>query len=318
MGRVLVGLPRDAPRVSVAAAAVLGALSPDIDAVLMPFGWDRYLRVHEIGTHSMAGALLCGLLTACIVRRFARSARFRLLLAAACAASLSHMLLDLLSSARLRVGWPLFDAQVSLPVAAMADPWLAVPLFVTVIALRARPARQRLVCVVGIAALAAIAGAKGLAGARAVAHYKAARHEPDSRVSAAIVEAAWATLDTWYVFDRTPAALRQWRTDALGGATLTFSVPIEEETPLVRKSRALPVVQNFLRTHTLGFAKSIESDASAEVMWSDIRYCWPAPGHDLPELECGLWFGAEYDAAGRPIRQFVRIGSLTQTRSATR
>ena len=48
MGRVLVGLPREAPRASVAAAAVLAALSPDIDAALMPFGWDRYLRAHEI------------------------------------------------------------------------------------------------------------------------------------------------------------------------------------------------------------------------------------------------------------------------------
>ena len=55
------------------AAAVLGALSPDIDSIVMPFGWDRYLRVHEIGTHTILGTVACGLLTAAVVRGFARS-----------------------------------------------------------------------------------------------------------------------------------------------------------------------------------------------------------------------------------------------------
>ena len=40
------------------AAAILGALSPDADSVLMPAGWDIHLRFHEIGTHSLAGSIL--------------------------------------------------------------------------------------------------------------------------------------------------------------------------------------------------------------------------------------------------------------------
>ena len=58
--RTLIGVlpsPRriDGPRGAHVAAAVLGSLSPDIDAVFMPFGWDRYLRVHEVGTHTVEG-----------------------------------------------------------------------------------------------------------------------------------------------------------------------------------------------------------------------------------------------------------------------
>ena len=42
----------DRPVRGTVVAAVLGALSPDIDSIVMPFGWDRYLRVHETATHS--------------------------------------------------------------------------------------------------------------------------------------------------------------------------------------------------------------------------------------------------------------------------
>ena len=40
---VALGPATAARRPGIAAAAMLGALSPDIDAVVMPFGWDRYL-----------------------------------------------------------------------------------------------------------------------------------------------------------------------------------------------------------------------------------------------------------------------------------
>src|SRR5262245_59274465 len=111
-------------------AATLGALSPDIDAVVMPFGWDRYLRVHEIGTHSIVGAIVCGLITGALVWIFKgrasedRRREYSILAAYASVAALSHVLLDLLSSARLKPGWPFIDTVVSLPIVAMADPWM--------------------------------------------------------------------------------------------------------------------------------------------------------------------------------------------------
>ncbi len=43
-GRTLVALTRsDGATRGTVGAAVLGSLAPDVDAVFMPFGWDRYL-----------------------------------------------------------------------------------------------------------------------------------------------------------------------------------------------------------------------------------------------------------------------------------
>ena len=39
-------------------------------------------------------------------------------------ATISHLGLDLVSGARIRVGWPFVQQRVSLPLVAMADPWL--------------------------------------------------------------------------------------------------------------------------------------------------------------------------------------------------
>src|SRR5688572_27490995 len=107
LGRTLVGVigPRDGggPIRGSIAAGVLGALSPDIDSILMPFGWDRYLRVHEIGSHTILGTVACGLLTAAVVWIATRS-RYKQLAFCAWVGAVSHVLLDLLSSARLRPG----------------------------------------------------------------------------------------------------------------------------------------------------------------------------------------------------------------------
>ena len=58
-GRTLIALDRRGRFGPGATAAVaLGALAPDIDAIAIWKGWDVYLRVHEIGTHSIVGS--CG------------------------------------------------------------------------------------------------------------------------------------------------------------------------------------------------------------------------------------------------------------------
>ena len=58
VGRAVVAALPDECRLGrrAAAAAILGALAPDVDVRVALAGWDRYLRVHEIGTHSIAGA----------------------------------------------------------------------------------------------------------------------------------------------------------------------------------------------------------------------------------------------------------------------
>jgi membrane-bound metal-dependent hydrolase YbcI (DUF457 family) len=105
------------------AAAILGALAPDVDGILIPFGWDIYLRAHEIGTHSIAGCALVACASAAIVRALTRRSRYVPLAAAAATGAMSHLALDVLSGARIRIGWPFLDARVTVPVVPMADPW---------------------------------------------------------------------------------------------------------------------------------------------------------------------------------------------------
>src|SRR5437867_742793 len=118
-------------RRGVAWAAILGALSPDVDAAVALSGWDRYVRVHEIGTHSILGALVMACLTATVVKTGSCARRggpvcppdaggrpfdsvaqgrhggrplqagFRALLAAATAGAMSHIVLDIVSGARI-------------------------------------------------------------------------------------------------------------------------------------------------------------------------------------------------------------------------
>src|SRR5262249_30169733 len=58
VGRAVVAAARDETRNHlIGAAAILGALSPDVDSVLAFSGWDRYVRAHQYGTHSLLGAM---------------------------------------------------------------------------------------------------------------------------------------------------------------------------------------------------------------------------------------------------------------------
>src|SRR5262245_27497356 len=107
----------------VVPAVELGALAPDIDSVLMPVGWDVYLRFHEIATHSLAGALILSGAAAALVRLAMRGSRLSGLTAAAMTGAALHPLLDIASGARIGLAWPLAAGRVSWPLFAMGDPW---------------------------------------------------------------------------------------------------------------------------------------------------------------------------------------------------
>src|SRR5262249_60898851 len=129
IGRALVAAARDEPRdPTVGAAAILGALSPDVDSVIAFSGWDRYVRAHQFGTHSLIGALAMAAVTAIVVgrlaRAFARRGRLTTLFVAAAAGALSHIALDVVSGARIAILWPFGNQRVSLPLVAVAEPWL--------------------------------------------------------------------------------------------------------------------------------------------------------------------------------------------------
>jgi membrane-bound metal-dependent hydrolase YbcI (DUF457 family) len=308
------------------AAAVAGALSPDLDVVVTPFGWDRYLLVHEIGTHTVVGTLACAVLTASIVRSVRRDSSWTLCLWSAWLGAASHVLLDLLSSARIRIFWPYVDRQMSIPLVAMADPWLAAILVAALPALWIARRRQTQVAAWVLATAGAFLAMKAGFGIQAVGAYRSTQASGPP-VSAYIVEARWASLLEWNVFDRTAQGVRFWRAQAGREPQLLLEWPSGPRTPLLAASHDLPGVRNFLRPHQFAFPVTFQRPGAREwVLWSDIRFCWSRLGEAAPVLEptaisgdarmsCALWVGGEFDAAGKSLEQIVKIGGFTQTRS---
>jgi membrane-bound metal-dependent hydrolase YbcI (DUF457 family) len=301
-------------------AATLGAVAPDVDALLMPAGWDIYLRAHEIGTHSVLGSIATACAAAAIVRAFTHGSRYWTLLAGASIGTLSHLALDLLSGGRLRAGWPLLDGRISVPLVAMADPWLAAIFSAGAVALWIGRRQPRSAALFTMATAAAFLAVKGAGLEHALATWKAGpglEHVADR-----VVEARWGSLNQWYVYDRTPGALRQWLLDARGDAPrLLLSWPITVEPPLVSRSRSLTTVRNFLHVHDLGFAVQQEEGSETRVLWSDLRYCRPGVTTSLPfgtpgrnQIACDLWFGGGFSAGGNPLNEIVQVGGWLQRR----
>jgi hypothetical protein len=294
----------------VKAAAVLGALSPDVDCVLTP-RWDVYLRAHEIGTHSLAGAMITGLASAAIVRAVLRKSSYRELAAIALLGAGSHLLADIAAGGRLRLFWPASSVVASLPLVAMGDPWTIAILIGGALALwrrqdGAQTARVTLLMMVVF-----------LLGKAALLTVALARNPPDpARVAetSAVVDARWGSLTEWSVCDRTAVALRCRGIDVAGHTpVLLVSQPVHPEPPLVRSSRSLSTVRNFLAVHDLTFAVERPSPhGQVAVLWSDIRFCWPART-GLDSAECFVWFGGVFGADGRAVAEEVRVGSWTRT-----
>lgn len=321
-GRTLIGLDhRRRLGPSAAATCALGALAPDIDAVFVSRGWDVYLGVHEIGTHSVLGSLAVASATAALVHLVRRQTRYYSLLLAAWIGALSHLVFDLIAGATLRPGWPLLPNRVSLPLVAMADPWLVAICVAGVFAMWAARHRMPAAAATVLLTIAAFLALKAALMAAALPHWVAARGA--TPVVSHTVEAGWGSLVEWNVFDRTPDTLRKWRVTALpGDATLVFSLPIEPEPAIVTASRSLDTVRNFHRLHNLGFSVTLPIENGAtQVLWSDIRYCSSSGSAQRQpaargSLECGLWFGGTLDVEGRAVRQTVHIGAWRQIRPA--
>ena len=297
----------NAQPVAVGAAAILGALSPDIDSIVAFRGWDLYLRVHQSGTHSLLGALTTAALSALLVRLFASRSRDSALFAAAAAGAMSHVALDLASGARIAVGWPLFDRRVAVPLVAMADPWLIGICIAGLLAVW--PGRVQ---IRAAARLALIAVSLFLAF-KAATYALAIRRTDIPMTTTNAVEARWGSLTKWVVYERTSDAVRSTAISASGSpGALVISEPVGPRSSLVEASRALDTVRNFLAVHEFAFP-AVQTDGDrTSVLWSDLRYCAPSAAHRA--LACGVWAGGVFDRNGRALTQEVKLGPLIQTR----
>jgi membrane-bound metal-dependent hydrolase YbcI (DUF457 family) len=321
-GRTLIALDRHARfGPGTAAAAALGAIAPDVDAIATWRGWDVYLRVHEIGTHSIAGSVAVAAAAATLVYLVKRGRRYAALFLAAWIGAISHVIFDLVSGASIKMGWPFAQGRLSVPLVAMADPWLITICIIGAAGLWMIRRRRSTVAAAVVAAIAVFLALKGALMAMAVPQWADATGTDTIMHHA--VEASWSSLTRWNVFDRTPLALRTWRVDALGDrATLLRTYPLHSDAPIVDASRSLDTVRNFLGTHELGFAvvTALES-GDTQVLWSDIRYCAAVQsvttqsGDEAP-VTCALWFGGTFDGQGRALTQIVRVGAWLQTRPA--
>ena len=293
-------------------AVALGALSPDIDAVLMPLGFDRYLAAHEIGTHSALGAVACGTLAAVLTRLLRRGSDLRVLVAAAIVGALSHVAADLLAGATIRVGWPFVDARVmNLGAFAMGDPVIVASSAVTAIAWLIQRERRRQWAIALIMLFALGASVKSWSRMRALDAYQSVA-APASDAGASI-EPVSAALFEWRVFDRTADEVRAWSADARGSVRLLLAVPRvpddnADSRAAIARSRSWDTTRNFLRAHAFTFARVTREAASGDtqVMWSDIRYCESA-------TSCAIRSGGDVLRSGE-LRLLVEVGSLRQVR----
>jgi membrane-bound metal-dependent hydrolase YbcI (DUF457 family) len=314
----------------VGAAAILGALSPDIDFVMMPAGWDIYLRAHAAGTHSLAGAIVTGLGSAVLIRVCARNSALPHLSRAAVIGAMTHLVGDIVSGARLQLAWPLMDHPLSLPLVAMGDPWTIGILVVGAWAMWRQ--RQRLTRAARLTVLALTLLLMFKAAMLATILPKAGLPSAGTG-SDRMVEARWASLTDWFVYDRVAGQLRQRLiTRRSAEPRLLLAIDVPAGTALTRQSQSLQAVRNFLAVHELAFpVERMESNGRRSVLWSDIRFCWRedergTAGSALrPTLRrsrapvqapsCALWFGGVFNAEGRPIGQEVHVGSWIQRRA---
>jgi membrane-bound metal-dependent hydrolase YbcI (DUF457 family) len=309
-------------RRALTAAIVIGAIAPDVDAVLMPFGWDRYLVSHERGTHTLLGTLVVAALLACairyVVQPLLRRPRtpWRLLWLAALTGCASHLLLDAVCGGSLHMLWPLSDARLTFSLVGMADPLLAGPLLLFLIAALIWRRHAFTLAIALLIAMTGVLAAKLVsrqAARHAYEHAMAALSEPPLRSTPPLIEARWASLTEWYIYDRTSTHVRAWRVDAQTARVELYleraaTLPADPTAlHLLDASRQLDTTRRALNLFEFAVPELINRpDGTIEVFWSDIRYCRPST--------CDLRFGGRFDRTGRPLEQVILIGTVRQTR----
>jgi len=266
------------------------------------------------------GSLAVASGAAALVHLVKRSERYVPLMLASSTGALSHLAFDALSGGTLMAGWPLFQGRVHVPLVAMADPWLVAICIIGAVALWVGHRNITPIAIGVLTTMGIFLAVKGALIALTIPQWKMATRA-DGVMSHAM-DAVWGSLTEWEISDRTPDELRKWRVNASGNAaTLSLSVPLRPESPIVEASKSLDTVKNFLRVHELGFAMTAAiENGGTRVLWSDIRYC--RYGKDAAmastsnglRIGCALWFGGTFDREGRPLMQIVHVGQWLQSR----
>ncbi|HYN07088.1 MAG TPA: metal-dependent hydrolase [Vicinamibacterales bacterium] len=292
------------PRQSVVpgrrAAFILGSIAPDIDILIAPAGWDRYLLIHEVGTHTVALAPVLALAAAAIISPFVPGARVRRVFwPALLGVVIGHLFFDLVSGSDMRLFEPFWTGRIGLHWIAMGDVLALGILAAGAVATLWRPRPAAAVMIVALSVLL-IAKAWSQQRARSTletGHGSVAGHP----------EAVGGAVCKWLFFDRDVDRVGAWHVDACTGAIGRAFTWTDATGDLVQTSKQAPVVQALLAFAHVPFARIEHQDGRVLVLWSDLRHC--------SEVTCHLSFGVELDESLRPRRQLVRIGPVEQWRS---
>ncbi len=286
-------------------AFVLGALAPDLDAVFVASGWDRYLVVHEAGLHTLAASPAVALAVALSVRAVVKRAELRRLWCAAwLSVVLGHVLFDLVSGSDIRLLAPVDQMRLGPHYLAMADLLAVIVLLTGSVASRWRP---RAAALLTCAALTLLVSFKAYTRGRAVAAFHNSDTTDSVGTSVVSIEAVNGSLFEWAIYQRSGRTVRAWRVDARSGRReLRFERRVEDEAETLSARIEVPAIANFRRLGRVPFPR-IEYDGGQRLLlWSDVRDCEPA--------SCVMSFGAEVDDQGRPTIQVIRVGPFEQRR----
>jgi membrane-bound metal-dependent hydrolase YbcI (DUF457 family) len=305
---VLNDLQREGSRTrSVAVAFVAGSVLPDIDIVLVPFGYDTYLLAHEAGTHSLVGSAVEASLLAGLLWWVFKDSSYRRLVLAAWMGLLGHIFWDMTNGGEIRFLTPFYDERFNLHLVSMWDPLLMVPLLVFSMAMFFKPAQRRRWAVVTMVVLGFVLGIK--LGARRASHDVFAREVLENRGGVEIrsTDEVWCSFTRWRYLTEQDGRRSAWMVDVLKGEVhLLFERPIPVDDGLVAASKQMPVVQRFLRLSDLPVAWVEENNEHMVVHWSDMKFCEPEG--------CRLSFGVSFDAGGAPRLEFIDTELLRQER----
>jgi membrane-bound metal-dependent hydrolase YbcI (DUF457 family) len=286
-------------------ALVLGSILPDIDILLVPRGFDWYLRAHAAGTHSLVGSIIEAGLLALFLRVVVRGSRLPTLLAASWVGAAGHIFTDLAAGSDIRVLEPFSRAVVGWHLVAMGDVMVLSTLAAAVLCAWRWPPRAPPIAAAALCVLALLLGVKAASQARALARY----HEAviaDPPIAVEVEPDVFHPFE-WTIYDRIGERVRAWRVHGRAGTvSLAFERLDARGASLAALSLELPVVRRFVALSRIPFARLEREGERRLVFWSDARWC--------SSERCDVSFGGTFDAGDVPLDQLIQIGDFRQTR----
>jgi inner membrane protein len=290
----------------VTAALVLGSILPDVDAALVPQGFDLYLRAHSSGTHSLPATVVEALALAVVLRLLVTGSRVLPLLIASWVGIVGHIFWDLADGSDISLFRPFSDAVLGWHLLAMGEPIVLVVLGAAVLLSWRWPTYAPRSAAIAIVLLSVLLAVKKTTQEWAWTRYADTVVNGAPKIIA--IAPSLGRLFLWRIYDRDGDRVRAWSVDGrIGVVTLAFEFHDADDAPAVLLSRELPVVRAFLELSKIPFVRMERDGPRLLVLWSDVSSC--------SIRGCDVSFGGAFDRNTAPLYQLIRIGGFSQQRA---